>query len=265
MTNEYCPITGNVMTHAFSETLLNKYKVNYFYCEESGFLKAEKPYWLEEAYQDAIANTDTGLVARNLKNSEWLEPILHNLFDANSKFVDVSGGYGLLTRCLRDRGFDCFSIDVYCQNLFASAFEPPEGISANCLFAFEVLEHIENPYDFLVENFSKYSCNSILFSTLTFDGELPNKDWWYYSFETGQHISFFQPKTLKLMGEKLGVYYYNLSPELHFYSKDKLTPLSLALIKNKRLRKFYAAHVRKKRKKLGKTWDDHLLMKQKLK
>ncbi|MDM9385348.1 hypothetical protein QUB80_32355 [Chlorogloeopsis sp. ULAP01] len=42
--------------------------MTYYFCEESGLLKTEKPYWLDEAYQEAIADTDTGLVRRNISN-----------------------------------------------------------------------------------------------------------------------------------------------------------------------------------------------------
>ena len=64
-----CPISNKKMNPVFSETILGKYKVQYYYSEESGLLKTEHPYWLDEAYQEAISDLDTGLVARNISNS----------------------------------------------------------------------------------------------------------------------------------------------------------------------------------------------------
>ncbi|MDM9385349.1 methyltransferase domain-containing protein [Chlorogloeopsis sp. ULAP01] len=87
------------------------------------------------------------------------------MFNGKGKFLDVSGGYGLLTRLMRDIGFDCYTTDKYCQNLFAKAFEPTDKFEADALFAFEVLEHIENPLKFLSKIFMKSGCKTLIFST----------------------------------------------------------------------------------------------------
>ena len=262
---EICPISGKPMKPVFSETVLGKYLVTYYYCEESGLLKSEKPYWLDEVHQKVIADTDTGLVQRNIYYSRWLEPILHHLFNGEGKFLDVSGGYGLLTRLLRDTGFDCYTTDTYCKNIFADAFEPKDGFISDALFAFEVLEHIENPREFLGDIFKQYSCKTIIFSTITFSNAIPPRDWWYYSFESGQHITFYQPRTLSLLAEILGNHYYAISPNLHIITDIDLSRASHLLLMNNILRKSYAIYVHIRRKGMSKTRDDHLLMKEKRK
>jgi hypothetical protein len=190
--------------------VLGKYPVQYLYSAESGLLTTEEAYWLEEAYSSAIASTDTGLVQRNIDNAQALEPVIHLLGLDNGKVLDLAGGYGLLTRLLRDRGFDCYTTDQYCKNIMAEGFEPGSDFKADLLFAFEVLEHLKDPLAFLRQGFDRFACRSIIFSTLTFDGEIPGVDWWYYAFETGQHISFYQPRTLELMASKLGCNYLKL-------------------------------------------------------
>lgn len=94
------------MKKAFSETLLKEFKVSYFFSEECGFLKTENPYWLYKAYQDAITDSDTGLVARNINNSKRLPAILKMLNIEKGKLLDIAGGYGMLTRVMRDYGYD---------------------------------------------------------------------------------------------------------------------------------------------------------------
>jgi hypothetical protein len=69
--------------------------------------------------------------------------------------------------------------------LFAKSFEPDAGFKAEAIFAFEVLEHIEAPMQFLSEMFEAYGCRTIMFSTLVFTQKVPPSDWWYYSFEGG--------------------------------------------------------------------------------
>ena len=232
---EKCPISGKVMKPVFSEIILAKYLVTYYYCEDSGLLKTQTPYWLDEAYQEAIADTDIGLVRRNIAISKFLERILYHLFKNQGKFLDVSGGYGLLTRLLRDMGFDCYTTDKYCKNIFAKAFEPVGDFKADALFAFEVLEHLENPYQFLKDIFDKYCCKTLIFSTLTFSDKIPSRDWSYYSFETGQHITFYQPFTLDILAKKLGINYYMISPDFHIMSDITMSISTRLLLFNKYL------------------------------
>ena len=255
-----CPISEVSMESVFEETILQKYKVTYYFCKECGLLKTEKPFWLSEAYSEAIGDTDTGVLMRNIVNSDWLEVLLKSLFIEKGKFLDVAGGYGLLTRLMRDKGFDCYTTDKFCQNLFAKTFEPDTYFKADALFAFEVFEHIDNPLEFLHTLFEKYSCKTIIFSTKTFSDTIPSRDWWYYSFEDGRHITFYQPKTLSRLAERLGCKFYMINPDLHIITDKQLSAFSRLLIFNKHIWRLYSFYIRRKRKGLSKMLDDHLVM-----
>ena len=209
---------GNVSVKKF----FNKYDVEYYLCPDCGLLQTETPSWLGEAYNTAIADIDTGIINRNLINSKRLEPILYRLFPSNAKFVDEAGGYGLLTRFLRDKGFDCYSFDKFCENIFAKEFLPTNDLTMNAILAFEVFEHLEDITKFVKESFIKYKCKTILFSTLVFENEVPAKDWWYYTTESGQHISFYQPKTLSKIAKSLGCTYYRITKNFAYYYGQKL-------------------------------------------
>ncbi len=260
-----CPICSETMEAVFSGKVLNKFNVAYYNCNNCGLLKTEHPYWLEEAYKTAIADSDTGLVSRNIHNSALLETILEFLQLQDGRFVDVAGGYGLLTRLMRDKGFDCYSTDKYCPNLFAKTFEPDDEFKADALFAFEVLEHIEDPVEFLDGIIRRYDCKTIIFSTLTYEDSVPDRDWWYYSFAAGQHITFYQPKTLTYLAEHFSCRYYRLDPSTHLITDMNLPIFSRFIIFNKYFRFLYSCYLRMKRRGLSRTWADHLIMEEQLK
>ena len=144
-----CKICGANSLSFFTTKVLNKYEVEYFQCSDCGFIQTEKPYWLEEAYSDAIASSDVGLVFRNLGFSKICNNLLFEMFDHNAKFLDYGGGYGLFVRIMRDLGFDFYWHDVFCKNLFAQdfAFNEKNNEQYEVVTAFEVFEHLVDPVD----------------------------------------------------------------------------------------------------------------------
>src|SRR5262249_10032613 len=107
-TTRACPVCGSVMRPAFRSLVLRKHDVEYWHCNDCGFLCTEEPYWLEEAYADAIVVEDTGIMQRNLVMAARLASLLYFRFDARGRFVDVAGGYGVLVRLMRDLGLDFY-------------------------------------------------------------------------------------------------------------------------------------------------------------
>ena len=77
-----CSICQNISKHIFTGKLLNKYDVKYYHCKECGFMQTEEPFWMEEAYDDAINDTDIGLLSRNIHLSKKTKIIIHSLFSA---------------------------------------------------------------------------------------------------------------------------------------------------------------------------------------
>jgi hypothetical protein len=259
-----CPISEQEMKFVFSELILGKYDVAYYVCDHCGILRTEEPFWLEEAYSEAIGKTDTGVVERSLRNQKLLEPIIHRMFGRSGKFLDVGGGYGLLARLMRDRGFNCYTADKYCKNLFAVGFEPNSDFNADALFAFEVLEHIRDPLEFIKISFNLYKCSTLIFSTLDYGLSVPPRDWWYYAFEGGQHITFYQSRTFALLAERLGCSYHKLHGGFHLISDRPMSRIDKLLFSSANLRRIYSFYVKRHRNGLSKVWEDHLTLKNNL-
>lgn len=246
MENNLCKICNSERRKIFTKRILDKYDVSYYECSHCGFIQTEKPYWLKESYSNAITSTDVGLVHRNIMYSNVVENIIYGHFDKNAKFLDFAGGFGLFTRIMRDKGFDFYHEDRYCENLFAKYFDISDLSEKDRKFelvtAFEMMEHAENPFEELDYIFSM--ADNFLFST-----ELVSKqdveNWWYLGTEHGQHVSFYTKKSLEMIAEKYGKFYYpngnlhlitnkkklgvfkNVSPLTNFFNriKGKIKPL----------------------------------------
>ena len=99
----------------------------------------------------------------------------------------------------------------------------------NAVTCLEVVEHLENPLFFFQNIMSTYHPQLIIFSTQLYQDKPPKPDtWWYYSFITGQHISFFQHRTLKFCSQQLQMHYISYQG-LHIFSKMPVKPIWLRL------------------------------------
>ncbi len=203
-----CIVCDHKAYKAFEREVLNKYPVSYFQCEHCKHLFTEKPYWLDEAYNSAITQIDLGLLDRNILFRDMFMMIFSELgFDEKSKFIDFAGGYGVFTRLMRDKGWDCYWQDDYCENVYAKYFEASLDVKYTAVTAFEVFEHSWEPKDLIARLFT-YS-DLIFFST---DLQPNNNDWdsWYYiEPSTGQHISFATIQSMNLLAKQFDAQYYN--------------------------------------------------------
>jgi Methyltransferase domain len=215
----HCRVCGEETESVFQATVLEKYRVRYFYCGRCGFLQTETPYWLNEAYESPVATSDTGIVRRNLDVSLRLASLLFFCFARTGCYVDIAGGYGLLTRLMRDVGFNFYWSDKFSDNLLARGFEVESASPPfEAVTAIEVMEHVPDPLAFLNETMNQYKTDTVIFTTELFDGRPPSpSEWWYYSLQTGQHISFYQRKTLEHIAARL---------QLMLYSRDSFHMLT---------------------------------------
>ena len=202
-TQDMCRLCDKSLFPQFNLTILGKHNVQYLECVNCGALQTEPPYWLGEAYENKnLSILDTGAVQRNIDNLAACF-VISKLFQLKN-VIDVGGGDGLLCRLLRDYGINCYIKDKYATPTYAQGFTEQNFDIVDLVIGFEVLEHLPNPKCDL-EEFFGYNPEALLLTTAIYKNQ--NKDWWYFSPESGQHVFFYSKKALKSIAEK---YKYSL-------------------------------------------------------
>lgn len=217
-----CKICGASSELYSVKKVLSKIDVRYYQCTACHFIQTEEPYWLDEAYNNAITKLDIGLVYRNEYLAPLVSTIIKLFFQPNAKFIDYGGGYGLFVRMMRDRGLDFYRQDIYCENLFAKHFDLsdlPSNSRFDMLTAFEVFEHLPDPIG-EIEKMLSFS-DTILFTTeLQPSDKTALNNWWYFTPETGQHVSLYSLQSLQNLAGKFNMHLLSHN-NLHLLSKTK--------------------------------------------
>jgi hypothetical protein len=196
-----CKVCGrSELNLTFNTMILGQYPASLFECASCGFQYFhDAKIWIDQAYTTPIANTDTGIVRRSLNIHKILSSFL-SISNAQGKFLDWGSGSGLLVRLLRDDGHDCYGLEPYTTPLLAAAHTSCDEQAClkentyRAIFAIEVVEHLLDPRIF----FSKAleNTDTLIFSTQLLDKAKNVSEWWYYTTETGQHISFYTEQSL---------------------------------------------------------------------
>ena len=175
-----------------------KIETHLCHCTNCDYLYLENPNWLEIAYKNKFYG-DTGFIYRNF-NLVKLSLILFRIWKLFSgkkfpKACDFGAGIGMYARLMRDNGYNFYGSDQYSELLLIKPFIN-ENSEYKVKTAFEVVEHLISLPDFLKKQIK--NVDLFLFSTeLREVGFVPKDDWWYYSFEIGQHIGFHSKKSIK--------------------------------------------------------------------
>lgn len=248
---EYCRICASIIENrSFSVQLLGR-SVSYFECPSCSYVQTETPTWLEEAYTSVINDCDTGLIMRNQICAGMVLGTLSSLGKMQGRIVDCAGGYGILTRLLRDHGVDALWSDPYCQNLVAKGFEH-DGESADLVTAFEAFEHFIYPVEEMQRLFE--IAPNLLISTDIIPTPTPGPDeWWYYGLSHGQHVGFMRIKAMQFLAAKFGKYLLSDGRSYHFFSAK---PISMS---KWRFHTRLALHLPKiaTRSLRSRVWDDY--------
>jgi hypothetical protein len=228
-----CKICGKVSHQIFRRKILEKYDIAYFQCSSCEFIQTEEPYWLEEAYQQALNIEDTGIIKRNILCAKRTSVVLYSFFDHNGKYLDYGGGTGLFVRLMRDYGYNFYWNDPFTTNIFARGYESDfsQPRSYEAVTSFECFEHFVDPHAEIKKMLSV--APAIIFSTETFSGGTPSPNTWqYYYFSHGQHVSLYSLKSLQIIAQEYYLHLLTNKKSFHVLSPIKRSSIAFqALLK----------------------------------
>ena len=226
-----CPFCG-APSEAFARaTVLGRHEAVYVRCVRCRSVHVPDPYWLDEAYADAIAATDIGLPSRSVWTSQMTALVIRLFFPHATRFCDHGGGPGLFVRLMRDAGYDFRWSDPFATNEFARVFDAKPLDQFDLTTAFEVLEHLRDPHALLDEVLVRSP--ALLLTTELLPDETPDPHaWWYYSLATGQHISFPTQLGLRSLANAHGLQVTSAG-EVHLLAPRRVSSRRLMLAKSR--------------------------------
>jgi len=212
-----CPICRSEVAHFSTITIRGNISGEYKICKNCKFIYAQDPKWLEESFTDSLNSLDIGSVDRCNIVADFVEVLLKSLKVDNPKVLDWGGGYGLLTRILRDRGVSCFHYDPYVDPLFAKNTVLTSNTKFDLVILSEVMLHMTSPVDTLSEllAISKH----VVFTAVVAPPDV-SPEWWYFMPDTGQHVTIFSERSIAELGAALNARVLSDDKFFHLITKD---------------------------------------------
>lgn len=224
-----CPICDAASDAFGVAPVLSSVEAVFRRCPSCFAVFAEDPHWLDQAYEEAIARRDIGLVQRNIELAGEIDLILTALRPQARRCLDFGAGNGMFVRMMRDRGFPFRYYDRHGPNLFAEGFEADvtPSIGYEVVTALEVVEHLPDPVEEL--RAFTHDAELLLVSTVLVPEHAPPlEQWWYYSLSSGQHITIFSRRSLAVFADRLGFQVTECGP-VHVLSRTRVSSRRLQL------------------------------------
>lgn len=237
-----CRACGNELTPAV-RLPVRQVPTDLYRCERCGLHEFPAPDWLDAAYTDPIAAIDVGIATRCFYAARVTEALVRAEKLGRRRHLDYGGGYGLLTRHLRDRGIDMYHQDPLAENLFAQTFEGKVDDDYGAVTLIEVFEHLSDPLE-LLETLSRRAELIIISTVLVPDTAENIADWWYLIPDLGQHITFYTPAALSEMADHVGMNVVTNGLNLHVFSRRPLGSTARRVVKDVRFARFVARALR---------------------
>jgi hypothetical protein len=202
----------------------------YFQCSSCQFVYANNPEWIQGSFTKQLNQLDLGSVDRSLILADFMEVFCRSNNLRGAKSLDWGGGYGLLTRIMRDRGFNFFNYDPFVEDLFSGPSVGSPDEKYDCICISEVLLHLPDPRSTLKQLMGQ--CDYLLVTAVVPPSDI-SSSWWYLMPDTGQHISLFPVKTLKSIADQIGVHLTTDGRFFHLFHTPHMSFLRKTILRKR--------------------------------
>jgi SAM-dependent methyltransferase len=195
--------------------------VAYYLCDQCRFCFAPQfGDWTLQQFADAIYNDEYVNFDphyADFRPRTNAETLIKNVgpHSRSIRHLDYGGGDGLLSRLLREAGWQSTSFDPCVDTIDVAALGKFDFITA-----FEVFEHVPDVDRLMFELCSlRAEGGFIMFTTMLSDGFIAAGEplrWWYAAPRNG-HISLFSAKSLAWLGKRYGLRSASSPTGLHAY------------------------------------------------
>lgn len=233
-----CPLC-DAQSHALFTVQLIIGSEELLQCNSCEFTYFAKPAWLAQSFKSRLTDPDVGVLDRNLVVGDFLSALIPRLGLADGTIVDWGAGYGILSRLMRDRGFDFLHHEEFAEPIFYSPRFEEGTCKADLLTLSEVALHFDNPKR---EFRTLAQISDRIFFTALVPPTNPSLDWWYLMPSTGLHVAFYPIKAMKKLADHLDMHLTTDGRFFHLLHREPL-PLSARLLFRSRLVAFGAARV----------------------
>ena len=250
---ELCAVCSGSTKFLFSYEVRGEHQASLRECLNCRFTYIANPHWLDESFSSELNDLDIGSVDRCLVLADFVEVLIRSMKSSKSRFLDWGGGYGLLSRIMRDRGLDFVSHDIYTRPLFVESSSNLNSETFELITMSEVALHLVDPVPVLTKIME--STDILVFTAVIAPEVVPN-DWWYLMPDTGQHVAIYHEETLQALAEKLGVQVTSDGRFFHVLHRKSLGVKSRLIIKSRPLAFAFAwfnATIRLIKRGLGKN------------
>jgi len=196
--------------------------VYYFLCDNCDFCFApEICAWSLNEFETKIYNNDYVMVDPDYVDSRPRQNaanLVNRFADQKTaiRHLDYGGGDGMLSRLLREQGFDSVSYDPFVDKQITTE----ELGKFNLITAFEVFEHVPSVNELTKQLVSLLSDEGIiLFSTMLSDGHIKRHErlsWWYAAPRNG-HISLYSNQSLTVIAQQEQFAFGSFSDGFHAF------------------------------------------------
>jgi hypothetical protein len=204
-----------------------------FACPSCGLYEFPEPSWLDDAYADPVADIDVGLVQRCQVVAHVVETVVRAKHLQDRPLLDFGGGYGLLTRLVRNSGLRMVHHDPMAPNLFAQGLQGLPSDDYGLCTLIEVFEHLTDPREVLGR--LRHIDHLLISTELVPPGCTDLESWPYVVPELGQHITFYTRRSLEVLARDHGYRLVSNGWGLHLFHRGRMPLVARVVIRRHRL------------------------------